>query len=304
MVFIIIIETILIILMAAFIIRGFVSLRAMRKQLQALKGTRTNAVIRNVSGNGTFDGLINDMNELLVEDKKRIEDVERSMVSIRETISELSHDLRTPLTSAGGYAEMLRSISLTEEEKSRYLDVIIERQNTTNQLINQLYYYSRLKTDSVTLENEELDLRRIVTSVIALYYVDFEKQKTEPEVEVDEKKMPVMGDKDGFTRIFSNIISNALSHGEGSYRISLKDTDEGYLFAMANRASKMTAEDAEKVFERYFTKDPVRTGSNSGLGLTISKTLTERMGGKIKAALEDGIFRIEVLFNKADRKDK
>ena len=304
MVFIIIIETILIILMAAFIIRGFVSLRAMRKQLQALKGTRTNAVIRNVSGNGTFDGLINDMNELLVEDKKRIEDVERSMVSIRETISELSHDLRTPLTSAGGYAEMLRSISLTEEEKSRYLDVIIERQNTTNQLINQLYYYSRLKTDSVTLENEELDLRRIVTSVIALYYVDFEKQKTEPKVEVDEKKMPVMGDKDGFTRIFSNIISNALSHGEGSYRISLKDTDEGYLFTMANRASKMTAEDAEKVFERYFTKDPVRTGSNSGLGLTISKTLTERMGGKIKAALEDGIFRIEVLFNKEDRKDK
>ena len=115
----------------------------------------------------------------------------------------------------------------------------------------------------------------------------------------DEKKMPVMGDKDGFTRIFSNIISNALSHGEGSYRISLKDTDEGYLFSMTNRASKMTAEDAEKVFERYFTKDPVRTGSNSGLGLTISKTLTERMGGSIKAALEDGIFRIEVLFQKS-----
>ena len=297
MVFIILIETILIILMAAFIIRGFMSLKAIREQLQALKETkRTNAVVRNVTGNGTFDGLINDMNEVLVEDKKRIEDVERSMVSIRETISELSHDLRTPLTSAGGYAEMLRSISLTEEEKSRYLDVIIERQNTTNHLINQLYYYSRLKTDSVKLENEELDLRKIVTSVIALYYVDFEKQKTEPEVDIDEKKMPVMGDKDGFTRIFSNIISNALSHGEGSYRISLKDTDEGYLFSMTNRASKMTAEDAEKVFERYFTKDPVRTGSNSGLGLTISKTLTERMGGSIKAALEDGIFRIEVLF--------
>ena len=143
MVFIIIIETILIILMAAFIIRDFVSLKAIREQLRALKGTkRTNAVVRNVTGNGTFDGLINDMNEVLVEDKKRIEDVERSMVSIRETISELSHDLRTPLTSAGGYAEMLRSISLTEEEKARYLDVIIERQNTTNQLINQLYYYS------------------------------------------------------------------------------------------------------------------------------------------------------------------
>ena len=297
MVFIILIETILIILMAAFIIRCFMSLKAIREQLQALKETkRTNAVVRNVTGNGTFDGLINDMNEVLVEDKKRIEDVERSMVSIRETISELSHDLRTPLTSAGGYAEMLRSISLTEEEKYRYLDVIIERQNTTNHLINQLYYYSRLKTDSVKLENEELDLRKIVTSVIALYYVDFEKQKTEPEVDIDEKKMPVMGDKDGFTRIFSNIISNALSHGEGSYRISLKDTDEGYLFSMTNRASKMTAEDAEKVFERYFTKDPVRTGSNSGLGLTISKTLTERMGGSIKAALEDGIFRIEVLF--------
>ena len=300
MVFIILIETILIILMAAFIIRGFMSLKAIREQLQALKETkRTNAVVRNVTGNGTFDGLINDMNEVLVEDKKRIEDVERSMVSIRETISELSHDLRTPLTSAGGYAEMLRSISLTEEEKSRYLDVIIERQNTTNHLINQLYYYSRLKTDSVKLENEELDLRKIVTSVIALYYVDFEKQKTEPEVDIDEKKMPVMGDKDGFTRIFSNIISNALSHGEGFYRISLKDTDEGYLFSMTNRASKITAEDAEKVFERYFTKDPVRTGSNSGLGLTISKTLTERMGGSIKAALEDGIYRIEVLFQKS-----
>ena len=300
MLLIIIIETILIILMAVYIVRGILSLRAMRKQLQALKGTKTNAVVRNVTGNGTFNGLINDMNELIVEDKKRIEDVERSMLSIRETISELSHDLRTPLTSAGGYAEMLRSISLTDEEKARYLDVIIERQNTTNMLINQLYYYSRLKTDSVTLENEELDLRKIVISVIALYYVDFEKQKAEPKVDIDEKRMMVFGDKDGFTRIFSNIISNALSHGEGSYSVSLKETNEGYLFTMANRASKMTAEDAEKVFERYFTKDPVRTGSNSGLGLTISKTLTERMGGQISAALENQIFRIEVLFKKTE----
>ena len=300
MLLIIIIETILIILMAVYIVKGILSLRAMRKQLQALKGTKTNAVVRNVTGNGTFNGLINDMNELIVEDKKRIEDVERSMLSIRETISELSHDLRTPLTSAGGYAEMLRSISLTDEEKARYLDVIIERQNTTNMLINQLYYYSRLKTDSVTLENEELDLRKIVISVIALYYVDFEKQKAEPKVDIDEKRMMVFGDKDGFTRIFSNIISNALSHGEGAYSVSLKETNEGYLFTMANRASKMTAEDAEKVFERYFTKDPVRTGSNSGLGLTISKTLTERMGGQISAALENQIFRIEVLFKKAE----
>lgn len=298
MLLIIIAETILLILMAVYIVRVHMSLNTVRKQLQAMKGIRTNALLRNVTGQDTFNGLINDMNDILDEDKKRIEDVDRSMISIRETISELSHDLRTPMTSAGGYAEMLRSVDLTEEEKSRYLDVIIERQNTTNQLINQLYYYSRLKTDSVTLEQEELDLRRIVTSVIALYYVDFEKQNSEPEVDIDEKKMTVVGDKDGFVRIFSNIISNALSHGEGSYSISLKETDEGYRFTMANGASKMTQDDAEKVFERYFTKDAVRSSSNSGLGLTISKNLTERMGGNIKAYLKDGIFTIEVLFKK------
>ena len=298
MLLIIIAETILLILMAFYIVRVHMSLNTVRKQLQAMKGIRTNALLRNVTGQDTFNGLINDMNDILDEDKKRIEDVDRSMISIRETISELSHDLRTPMTSAGGYAEMLRSVDLTEEEKSRYLDVIIERQNTTNQLINQLYYYSRLKTDSVTLEQEELDLRRIVTSVIALYYVDFEKQNSEPEVDIDEKKMTVVGDKDGFVRIFSNIISNALSHGEGSYSISLKETDEGYRFTMANGASKMTQDDAEKVFERYFTKDAVRSSSNSGLGLTISKNLTERMGGSIKAFLNEGIFTIEVLFKK------
>lgn len=298
MLLIIIAETILLILMAVYIVRVHMSLNTVRKQLQAMKGIRTNALLRNVTGQDTFNGLINDMNDILDEDKKRIEDVDRSMISIRETISELSHDLRTPMTSAGGYAEMLRSVDLTEEEKSRYLDVIIERQNTTNQLINQLYYYSRLKTDSVTLEQEELDLRKIVTSVIALYYVDFEKQNSEPEVDIDEKKMTVVGDKDGFVRIFSNIISNALSHGEGSYSISLKETDEGYRFTMANGASKMTEDDAEKVFERYFTKDAVRSSSNSGLGLTISKNLTERMGGSIKAFLNEGIFTIEVLFKK------
>lgn len=298
MLLIIIAETILIILMAVYIVRVHMSLNTVRKQLQAMKGIRTNALLRNVTGQDTFNGLINDMNDILDEDKKRIEDVDRSMVNIRETISELSHDLRTPMTSAGGYAEMLRSVDLTEEEKSRYLDVIIERQNTTNQLINQLYYYSRLKTDSVTLEKEELDLRKIVTSVIALYYVDFEKQNSEPEVDIYEKKMMVVGDKDGFVRIFSNIISNALSHGEGSYSISLKETDEGYRFMMANGASKMTQDDAEKVFERYFTKDAVRSSSNSGLGLTISKNLTERMGGSIKAFLNEGIFTIEVLFKK------
>ncbi len=298
MLIIIIVETIFIILMAIFTVRVFLSLKAIRKQLGAMKGTRTNALVRNVTGQDTFNGLINDMNDILVEDKERIKDVERSMVSIRETISELSHDLRAPLTSAEGYAEMLRSVSLTEEEKSRYLDVIIERQNTTNQLINQLYYYSRLKTESVTLENEEQDLRRIVTSVIALYYVDFEKQKAEPVIDIDEKNMKVMGDKDAFVRIFSNVISNALSHGEGSYGISLKEETDGYRFTMSNQASKMSEEDAKRVFERYFTKDSVRSNSNSGLGLTISKTLTERMGGKINSSIENGIFKIEIFFGK------
>ena len=300
MLLIIIAETILLILMAVYIVRVHMSLNTVRKQLQAMKGIRTNALLRNVTGQDTFNGLINDMNDILDEDKKRIEDVDRSMISIRETISALSHDLRTPMTSAGGYAEMLRSVDLTEEEKSRYLDVIIERQNTTNQLINQLYYYSRLKTDSVTLEQEELDLRKIVTSVIALYYVDFEKQNSEPEVDIDEKKMTVVGDKDGFVRIFSNIISNALSHGEGSYSISLKETDEGYRFTMAPayQTACGATDIMAHVFERYFTKDAVRSSSNSGLGLTISKNLTERMGGSIKAFLNEGIFTIEVLFKK------
>ena len=129
-----------------------------------------------------------------------------------------------------------------------------------------------------------------------MYYGDFEKKNFGMNVEIEECAMLVMGDRDAFTRIFSNIISNGLLHGEGDFELSLKtDPAAGVCRLMfLNLATNVTEEDAERLFDRYFTKDHVRSSSNTGLGLAIAKNLTERMHGSCGAHKEGNKLVISV----------
>ncbi len=279
----------LVVLMIIYLIRMRFAVQNLAKQLMDLSGENTNQLLRNSGGQKMLVPLVNSINEELKELRENTLKAEQMNREIRESLTEISHDLRTPLTAAGGYTSLLRKAELTDEEKIRYINVIEERFETTKNLVDQLFYYARMESGALTLAEEEVDVRRVLTDVLAMYYGDFEKKHFDMNVDIEDRAMPVMGDRDAFTRVFSNIVSNGLSHGEGDFGLSLKTVPTAGVcrLVFSNLASNVTEKDAERLFDRYFTKDHVRSSSNTGLGLAIAKNLTERMHGSC-SAYKDG----------------
>lgn len=317
MIYIIIIEAILIIALFVYLWRVKRSIRSVEEQMKGIGDTDTNGIIRNENGIKLLDRLINGMNSFIKKDREKVIVAQKQTINMKESIVDISHDLRTPLTTASGYTAMLKDMELTEEEKRRYIDIIEERQTMVKNLVEQLFYYSRMESESIAWNEEDLDLRKELTNVLAMYYGDFERQKCEPEVEIQEVKMPFTTDKDAVARIFSNIISNGLAHGQGGYKVVMevvdgrKATDNGnaidgkknsiggykyYRFEFSNLAVGMTKAEAASVFERYYTKDTVRSTGHAGLGMAIAKSLSERMHARISADLVGERFCIEILF--------
>ena len=307
MVYIIIIETVLILGLFWFIRKTKQSLKSMGEQMEEISANDTNGIVKNEKGLKLVDPFITDLNVFIKKDREKVINAQKQTLNMKESIVDISHDLRTPLTTASGYTAMLKDMELTEEEKRRYIDIIEERQTLVKNLVEQLFYYSRMESESIAWNEEDLDLRKELTNVLAMYYGDFERQKCEPEVEIQEVKMPFTTDKDAVARIFSNIISNGLAHGQGGYKVVMEmvgDENPFYRFEFSNLAVGMTKAEAANVFERYYTKDTVRSTGHAGLGMAIAKSLSERMHARISADLVGERFCIEILFPADERSDQ
>lgn len=271
------------------------SLNSLSVQIRELLHEDTNLLVRNKSGLKILNPLINSINDGVAGLRQRVIRANQTNREVRESLTELSHDLRTPLTAASGYAGILKNMDLTEEERLHYLEVIEERFETTKGLVDQLFYFARLESDTLGWNETTVDIRRVLTSVLAAFYVEFEKHNYALQVDIDDEMMPVLGDEDAIKRIFSNIISNGISHGEGAFRTSLRmDREDVIRFEFSNRATNLSTEDAGHLFDRYYTKDKERSKSHTGLGLSIAQKLAAKMGGRCGADLEDNMLTIYV----------
>ena len=213
---------------------------------------------------------------------------------LRRQIANVSHDLRTPLTSILGYLQLLEGEGLPLEKRAEYLAVIEGRARTLQTFIAAFYDLSRIEGGELPLEREQVDLRRALSDQLAASYGQIEEAGLDMEVELADGLPPVWADSGAVTRIFSNLLTNALRHGEDALSVRLYREGGVILSAFSNRAEDLTAEDASHVFERFYTADKMRTGQSTGLGLAIVKALAERMGHTAAARWEDGVFTIEV----------
>lgn len=218
----------------------------------------------------------------------------RKEQDLRRQIANVSHDLRTPLTSILGYLQLLEGDGLSPEKKAEYLSVIEGRARTLQTFIASFYDLSRIEGGELPLEREQVDLGRALSDQLAASYGQIEEAGLEMEVDIEEGLPPVWADSGAVTRIFSNLLTNALRHGTGTLSVRLYREGSAIVSAFSNRAEGLTEEDAAHVFERFYTADKMRTGQSTGLGLAIVKALAERMGHTAAARWEDGVFTIEV----------
>ena len=265
---------------------------AQRIREQAAKRTTVRLVLPCPSAGA--EELLCCVNELFELHQEERAGYRRKEQALRQQIANVSHDLRTPLTSILGYLQLLEGDGLTPEKRQEYLTVIEGRARTLQIFIASFYDLSRIEGGELPLEREKVDLARALSDQLASAYEQIEGAGLAMEVDIAADLPSVWADRGAVARIFSNLLTNALRHGTDTLSIRLYRDGERIVSAFSNRAEDLTAEDAAHVFERFYTADKMRTGQSTGLGLAIVKALAERMGHDACACWKDGVFTVEV----------
>lgn len=262
-------------------------INSIARQLKQLKSIETNALVR--SSSGTADRLINEINALLIEIRQSQVDYNRRNHELEQMMTNISHDLRTPLTSAMGYIGMVRTSDIPEQEKQRELEIIERRLVRLEELINSFFEFSKMISRGEPPELEELDPTAVLEEAAVHYFDDYCARNRSISLDTPHKRIKYRSSRSMLMRIFDNLIGNALKHGKGDLHITLTE-GERLTFIFENSTDEHI--DTERIFEEFYTTDISRTKGNSGLGLAIAKQFTELLGGSISAEFEDEVFRI------------
>lgn len=267
------------------------NLRAGAEQLKRRREEKSAVPLHLAAPHRSSEELLSQVNGLLRDGEDERSDFRRREQALRRQIANVSHDLRTPLTSILGYLQLLENQSVTEEQRKEYLEIIEGRARVLQSLITSFYDLSRLEAGEYPLERERVDLREVIGALLAAFYDELESRFS-VSVDLPEDLPPVWGDKTAMTRVYSNLIRNALEHGSGTLSISAAREGETVVTRFTNGGAELTAEDVPHVFDRFYTSDKTRSGHNTGLGLAIVKTLTEQMLGTVGAELTAGSFSV------------
>lgn len=282
---------------------GFVSVRLVcyRKQmqhlLQELKTAckeESNILFTSAVPIGQTEEIISIWNEILSQNRQSKERLLRENQSYRESITSISHDIRTPLTSAKGYLQMLRIEQLPEQKRLEYARTVEQRLDALAEMLDQLFLYTRIEAGELPLAMEPVNVSNLFAETLSMFYQDFLNKGCEPYVQMAQHPCQVAADRQALIRIIENLMKNALVHGIGDYRMSLSADGMDAVILIANRTESIETADLEYIFDRFYTTDLSRTRKTTGLGLAIVKELTQQMGGTAAADLADGIFSIEI----------
>lgn len=235
------------------------------------------------------------INHLLEKYRYTSQRIERSDSLFRDTITSLSHDLRTPLATANGYIQLLLEQGLSSEQRE-FVEIANERVSAVKLLLDQLFEFARIEANELKLHKQNTDVNSVLRDVLATYYNEFEKKKIIPFIDIADAPVIIWADKDALSRVFSNIIYNAVIHGDGEYKICSTIVGNACEITISNHSTMICQEDVPHLFDRFYTTDQSRTKKTTGLGLSIAQKLTAQMGGKIAAGLQNQIFEIHIVF--------
>ena len=208
---------------------------------------------------------------------------------LKEAVTNISHDLRTPLTAICGYLELLEAEEKTVNTK-RYIEQIANRAEALKALTEELFRYSVISSVS-DLSYEKVNVGRVLEDTLISFYGAFEQKNITPNISLPDSVVVRTLDKSALSRIFGNIISNAVKYSDGDFSVTMTDTGE---ITFSNTASELSSVDVGKLFDRFYTVDSAR--KSTGLGLSIAKLLTERMGGCISADYKGNMLSITLSF--------
>lgn len=267
------------------------SVREIRTDFAVLIKGDSNSQITLSSRDKDLCMLATDLNESLKEQRKLYLLYHQGDQEMKMAVTNISHDLRTPLTAISGYLELLKDEEKSEQVE-KYLSIIEERTGHMKKLTEEMFEYSIITSEGEEeLPLEDVDLNRMLEDCVMNYYAVLSEKKIDLTVDITEKKIIRKLNKVQTERVFSNLISNALKYSDGDLSITMDDQGE---IVFSNHARKITPVIVERLFGRFYTVENAR--NSTGLGLSIAKTFVERMHGEIGADYRDSKLYIRIKF--------
>ena len=276
---------VLVLLVRLFLLRR--SLDEIVQQLGERLSQDTNSPIFLSTRDAHARKLASELNVQLKELRRQRQKFQQGDMELKNAVTNISHDLRTPLTAIRGYLDLMER---DDGGARRYLDQIENRVEAMTRLTEELFRYS-LAADQPELVREDVDLRRVLEESLVSFYAVMGQRGIAPEIFLPEGAVVRALDSSAVSRIFGNIISNALKYSDGDFSVAL-DRDGTAIFSTAAPALDPVV--TAQVLDGFYTLETGR--GSTGLGLSIARLLTERMGGTIQAEYREGRLLIAVRF--------
>lgn len=271
-------------------------IKSVENQLKYISERETNIRVLSATGNKAINRLILEINNILILKQQKDIEHKKMELEMKQSISNMSHDLRTPLTSIMGYLQLMEDPNISQAEKDEYMNVIKDRTKSLQTLITSFYDLSRLEGKEYKFNLQLLNLHNLICESIVSFYNDFINKGIEPFIDIDENVPSIIGDENGVKRILFNLIQNILRYGEGDVSITLKVRKDDVITIFTNGAPSLSQADSKLIFQRFFTADRTRNGKGTGIGLAVTKELVEQMGHKIFAKLKDDKLSIVIIW--------
>ena len=265
------------------------------RQLRFLQECDSNMLITTEMKKGHIGELVELLNTLLKERKKERADYQKKEQMIADIYTNLSHDIRTPLTSLDGYFQLLEETQ-EENDRKRYIQIIQERIESLKEMLEELFTYTKLQNGTYELKLEPQNVGQILKETVFSYYDDWAEQEISPQFEITEEPVWIRGNKQALRRTIQNIIKNGLDHGNKEIRIQLSRNEKQMELVFQNKIEPGEQIDISRVFERFYKADKARSKSSTGLGLSIAKGFVEKMHGEIAAEIKEDWFCIKISF--------
>lgn len=243
------------------------------------------ALLPYVGGAVAYSRLIrSEIKSILAEDEKKHREYEKKRNLM---LSDIAHDLKTPITTVSGYAQALRDGMVTDpKKKAQYLEAICNKSNRMSDLISVLFEYVKIDSEGFTLHKKYMDVVEVVRENIALFYSDYERKGIEVVIDLPEERVLCAIDKIQFSRAIANLLSNALRHvnkgGKVLIRLLWDDEVEQVWIIVGDSGEQIEDEVAKQIFEPFVMGDASRSShGGSGLGLSISSKIIQMHDGKL-----------------------
>lgn len=267
-----------------------IKLKKISQKLEEIQDTDSDENVMVFTDNKVLMDLVAQINRLLENQRKVKVDYRRSEISSKKMLSNISHDIKTPMTVILGYLEIMRLNSSGENEM---LLKVEQKDQRVMELINQFFTLAKLEAGDTEIEISKIDVCEACRENVLDFYELLTQKEFQVQVDIPEEAVFVRGNKDALQRILFNLISNVVRYGsDGKYIGMFLRSDEKYIYIdVVDKGKGIERGFAQNVFERLFTMEDSRNREiqGNGLGLTIAQNLAHQLGGKITLESEPNV---------------